>query len=251
MDIRYAKNVLFLGFFVSTILPAAAGLLQGCFQPSIGISFSKKWEGESGYLNSTSDRGGTFLENSTLRSIERYGPIIQQYAYEYELDWRLILAVMRQESSFRPSVTSHKGAFGLMQLMPTTQGDLIEKLGVPEAESPKYNIQAGMYHLRSLHRFFRDAKGEERTKLALASYNAGLGRILDAQDIAAYIGKDPNSWTSVRSVLPLMAGKYESFHVKVWKEGRPRSGPFNNSQETIAYVENVLRYYESYRQALQ
>lgn len=244
---RKNKKVIFaITLFFSSLI------LTGCFQPNVGISFSQKWHDKS-QLNrvAPSSVDESYLSATTIQSVKLYGPIIQQYAYEYELDWRLVLAVMRQESSFQPAAISHMGAYGLMQLMPTTQEELVEKLGVPEAQSPRYNIQAGIYHLRSLHRFFNRANGEERTKLALAAYNAGPGRILDAQDIATYLGKNPDSWSSIRTILPLMARKYDSFHSKVWSEGGSRSGPFNNSQETINYVDNVLRYYDAYRQVLE
>jgi len=224
-------------------------LLMGCFQPNAGITFSQKRQ-SSGSTQELALASEATLRLPGQRSIERYGEIIRQHALEYELDWRLVLAVIRQESSFQTTAVSHKGAYGLMQLMPVTQMELVEKLGVPEAQSPQFNIQAGMYHLKSLHRYFGSAKGEDRLKLSLAAYNAGLGRILDAQDIAEYLGKDPNSWNTIQKMLPLLSRKYATLHERVWQDRTQRSGSFGNSQETIQYVTNVTRYYEEYQSRL-
>lgn len=234
---------------VVAVLLSLSLLLMGCFQPNAGITFSQKRQSTK-TLEDHLFASDASLGNSAHRSIERYGDLIRRHAIEYELDWRLVLAIIRQESSFRATAVSHKGAYGLMQLMPVTQMELIEKLGVPEAQSPHFNIQAGMYHLRSLYRYFSDAKREDRLKLSLAAYNAGLGRILDAQEIARYLGKDPNSWDTIRRTLPLLSKKYATLHERVWRARNPRSGPFGSSQETIHYVASVTRYYEEYQRVL-
>lgn len=234
---------------VSVVALSSTLFLSGCFQPNAGIIFSQKRQSAGSFQDQVQAPEAN-LNPPIQRSIELYGDVIRRHALEYELDWRLVLAIIRQESNFQTTAVSHKGAYGLMQLMPMTQMELVEKLGVPEAQSPQYNIQAGMYHLRSLYRYFSEAKGEDRLKLSLAAYNAGLGRILDAQDIAQYLGKDPNSWDTIRRMLPLLSQKYATLHERVWEEGRPRSGSFGNSQETIHYVANVSRFYEEYQRVL-
>lgn len=86
----------------------------------------------------------------------------------YNIDPLLIYAQMSQESSFKRRATSHKGASGLMQLMP----DTAKRFGVRNIYNPKQNIKAGVKYMRWLiDRFGGDVR------LALAGYNAGEGAV--------------------------------------------------------------------------
>jgi len=76
---------------------------------------------------------------------------------------------MHQESSFRKRALSHKGASGLMQLMPATAA----RLGVKNIWDPKQNIEGGVKYMRFLLNLF---SGDVR--LALAGYNAGEGAVM-------------------------------------------------------------------------
>ena len=92
-----------------------------------------------------------------------------------ELEFALVLAVIKTESSFRENVVSHAGAQGLMQLMPATAEELISQLGL-DAESkdiflPEINIALGTAYLNKLKQMY----GCEQ--LALVAYNAGQGRV--------------------------------------------------------------------------
>lgn len=90
--------------------------------------------------------------------------IVLQAAQEYHVDAALIRAIIMAESSNNPCAVSHRGAQGLMQLMPTTA----KWLGVEDAFNPEANIDAGVrYFRRLLDRFDGDVE------LALAAYNAG------------------------------------------------------------------------------
>jgi soluble lytic murein transglycosylase-like protein len=100
-----------------------------------------------------------------LKNLE---PIIDRAARTYRIDPDLIKAVIAQESSARPDSVSSAGAKGLMQLMDGTARDL----GVQDPFDPEENIKGGTRYLRWLLDRFG---GEE--KLALASYNAGPGRV--------------------------------------------------------------------------
>lgn len=89
---------------------------------------------------------------------------IMQAAQTYQVDPTLIRAIIMAESSYNPRAVSHRGAQGLMQLMPTTA----KWLGIEDSFDPAMNIDGGVrYFRRLLDRFGGDVK------LALAAYNAG------------------------------------------------------------------------------
>lgn len=101
------------------------------------------------------------IHKNAKRQFQSY---INAAAEKYGVEIGLIEAVILAESSFNPSATSHKGAMGLMQLMPGTAIDL----GVSDAYDPKQNIDGGVKYLKGL----LDAYDGDR-QLALAAYNAG------------------------------------------------------------------------------
>ncbi len=179
-----------------------------------------------------------------------YGPTIRKYSQKYGFDWRLVLAVMKMESQFHTKASSHRGAEGLMQIMPVTQGQIAEELGFNEGDfrTPHTNIRGGIYYLGKIYRSF-DGKGiseDNRLKLTLAAYNAGIGRITDARAMARYMNDDPNEWGSVKGSLSLLSRKYSSLHEHVWEAGRPTSGYYSQWQQTTGYVERIMAYYAAY-----
>jgi soluble lytic murein transglycosylase len=93
---------------------------------------------------------------------------VGQAARQYGLPEELIHAVIRVESGYNPRAISHKGARGLMQLMPETAAEL----GVRNVLDPRENIDAGARHLRKLVERFGDLP------LVLAAYNAGEQAVL-------------------------------------------------------------------------
>ncbi|HEX5874083.1 MAG TPA: lytic transglycosylase domain-containing protein [Pyrinomonadaceae bacterium] len=84
------------------------------------------------------------------------------------VDPLLLYSIMHQESSFKPRALSHKGARGLMQLMPFTAS----RFGVTNIWDPKQNIEGGARYMRFLLDLF-----EGDVRLALAGYNAGEGAV--------------------------------------------------------------------------
>jgi soluble lytic murein transglycosylase-like protein len=96
--------------------------------------------------------------------------LIRRNASRFAIDPYLVFLVIEQESHFRTHALSPKGARGLMQLMPGTA----RRFGVARPFDPAENIRGGTQYLKQLLTMFRG-----RVDLALASYNAGEGRVLD------------------------------------------------------------------------
>ncbi len=106
----------------------------------------------------------------------RHEDIIRQQAAEKRVDPSLIAAVIYTESRFRDQ-TSHAGATGLMQLMPSTADYIARKSGGTRFEradlaTPQINIAYGTWYLRYLL-----TKYHGNTVLTLAAYNAGEGQV--------------------------------------------------------------------------
>jgi soluble lytic murein transglycosylase len=106
-----------------------------------------------------------------------YRPAVLRAAAESGLDPRLVLAVMRVESRFRPDAVSPAGAVGLMQVTPPTGAWIAGQRG--EAgfspallRRPEYNVAAGSWYLAHLIRTFGG-----RLPPAVAAYNAGTGAV--------------------------------------------------------------------------
>ncbi|MGA9115189.1 MAG: transglycosylase SLT domain-containing protein [Bacteroidota bacterium] len=190
------------------------------------------------------------LDGPTQAILQAYGGSIREHAREYGFDWRLVLAVMKQESRFSPEAESHKGAEGLMQIMPRTGEEITKALSIEDIDHPHQNIRAGVYYLSRLYQMFENVPEGDRIRLTLAAYNAGIGRVYDAQVLAAYLQDNPTKWQSVRDALPLLSKRYYTLHASVWKDKRPEAGWFGSSGQTIAYVERVMDYYEDYRAVL-
>jgi hypothetical protein len=120
--------------------------------------------------------GGPKLTMGTsigLKGFTTGNPVHDTYIVEssrrYSIDPLLIYSQMHQESSFKIRATSHKGASGLMQLMPATA----RRFGVTSIYDPRQNIDAGVKYMRWLLDTFR---GD--VVLALAGYNAGEGAVM-------------------------------------------------------------------------
>lgn len=110
---------------------------------------------------------GSSLRGFTTGNAEVDGYIMAS-AQRHGLDPLLIYSVMHQESSFKQRAISHKGARGLMQLMPGTAA----RFGVTNIFDPKQNIEGGSRYMRFLLNRF-----DGNVSLALAGYNAGEGAV--------------------------------------------------------------------------
>ena len=108
-----------------------------------------------------------------------YRSDVEHYAAKYEIDSSLVAGVILSESKFKNDAKSHRGAVGLMQLMPETAVWISEQMddtsySLGKLHEPKKNIEYGTWYLASLEREF-----DGNDILALAAYNAGRGNVHD------------------------------------------------------------------------
>lgn len=123
-------------------------------------------------------RAGLF---QTTRPVSRraavFEGIIEEHAAANAVNPALVRAVIQAESAFNPRARSHKGAMGLMQLMPSTAAEL----GVRDPYDPRENIRGGVAYLKQLL-----VKYADNEALALAAYNAGPAAVARYGTIPPY-----------------------------------------------------------------
>lgn len=134
---------------------------------------------ESAVVYAPTSTGGFDLSSVCAPSseTEQLQAFVDQAAEAHNLDAELVVAVMATESRCRVAARSHRGARGLMQLMPATA----QWLGVNNPLSPEENINAGAKYLRYLLQQF----GGD-LELALAAYNAGPATVRRYRGIPPY-----------------------------------------------------------------
>jgi soluble lytic murein transglycosylase-like protein len=111
------------------------------------------------------------------RTAHLYHSIIQQVARRYKIDPAMVRAIIMAESGYNPQAVSHRGAQGLMQLMPETA----DMFGVSDSFDPEHNITAGVRYFRQLMDLVADDPA-----LALAAYNAGPANVRRYNGIPPY-----------------------------------------------------------------
>ena len=170
-----------------------------------------------------------FMEHLERR-LPRYLTWFQEAAELHGLDWRLLAAMGYQESKWDPAAVSFAGARGLMQMTDETA----VRVAAGDRHDPRSSIFAGAKYLALLQRTIPPRIPEpDRTWLAVAAYNAGIGHVEDARILAQGAGRNPDSWDEVRNFLPLLS--QERWYTRT-KRGYARGW------EPVRYVENVQAY---------
>jgi membrane-bound lytic murein transglycosylase F len=148
------------------------------------------------------------------------------------VEWRLLAAIAYQESQWDPDATSETGVRGLMQLTE----DTARSLGVADRLDPKAATIGAARYLAELKRKLPARIAEpDRTWLALAAFNIGIGHLEDARVLAQRQKLNPDLWSDVRQVLPLLA---EPDYYIMLKNGYARGGM------PVAFVGRVRGYYD-------
>jgi membrane-bound lytic murein transglycosylase F len=176
---------------------------------------------------------------STTGKLSEYDPLLKQYAGELNWDWRLLASQAFQESRFKPAAKSWAGATGLLQLMPKTA----KEFGVTNVLDPADNVQGAIRFLKWLQQYWakRIVDENERLKFTLASYNAGVGHVEDAQRLTKKYGGNPEVWEDVAYWL-LQKSTQQYSSDEVVKFG------FCRGMEPVNYVNHILERFEHYKQ---
>ena len=161
-----------------------------------------------------------------LSRYHKLSALFRKYGTDYGMDPTLLAAQGFQESRLDQSVRSPAGAIGVMQLLPSTAQD--KNVAIPNIDELEPNIEAGAKYMAFLkERYFSGPELDELngSLLALASYNAGPGRIRRLRREAAERGYDHNLWfDNVEVIVAEQVGR-----------------------ETVQYVSNIFKYYLTYR----
>jgi soluble lytic murein transglycosylase len=183
-------------------------------------TLNEAWDQDSSLRNKT------FIEEAFPREFSEH---VNKQASEFSLSPEIIYALIRQESSFRPDVKSPANAAGLMQIVPITAKDIArylrykKPLRIPQdLFEPALNVRFGASYLKRMVRAF-----DGHLPLALAAYNAGIGRMRRWLNSRSDIGVDERKLTS-------------SVESEIWIDEMPWS-------ETRYYVKAILRNYLIYQ----
>ena len=151
---------------------------------------------------------------------------------ETGIDWRLLAALAYQESQWDKYAVSPTGVRGIMMLT----GDTADRLGVSDRLDPEESILGGARYVVMLKDELSEHIPEpDRTWMALAAYNQGMGHLEDARRLAQRLGKSPDLWSDVKEVLPLIS---RSKYLRHLRYGFARGG------EATILAENVRIYYD-------
>lgn len=178
------------------------------------------------------NRVGTllFLDDVDDR-LHHYAASFQRAAAATGLSWQLLAAVGYQESHWNPDAVSPTGVRGLMMLtLPTAHS-----LGIHNRTDPYLSIIGAARYLELLlGRLPESIPQPDRSWMALAAYNVGLGHIEDARALTRRQGGNPDSWEDVKKRLVLLSER------RYYKHAR-----FGYAQGRVAvhYVANVRSYY--------
>lgn len=162
-----------------------------------------------------------------------YDKLIRPIADSVGIDWRLVVAIVAQESRFNPYAKSWAGAIGLMQV-----NHRFSKYSEDELYDLEINVKEGVRILKENLDHYSYLDSSNQWSLALATYNAGVGHVSDARRIAIDLFKNPNEWEHIADgLLKLMRRQY-------YKDARYG---FCRGIETVHYVRGVSSRFEMYK----
>ncbi|MEX2597685.1 MAG: transporter substrate-binding domain-containing protein [Salibacteraceae bacterium] len=188
----------------------------------------------------TQQKARVLSEYSSLKGskISPYDDLIKQEAKRIQWDWKLLAAMIYEESRFQADAESWSGASGLMQLIPATA----KRFGADSIQDPVQNIHAGVSFIVTLQDYWLQHINDSllATPFILASYNVGLGHVLDACRLAEKNDLDRHAWSNVATYLELKS-QPQYYNDEVVKHGYCRGS------EPVNYVSDILLLWGHYR----
>ncbi len=170
-----------------------------------------------------------------LKNITPYDAIIKKYARKFNVDWRLIAAQMFAESSYNPKSRSFAGAKGLMQITPIA----MKETGLKDPYDIDQNIYHGIKYLKSRINILNNIPKHSRLQFALASYNAGIGHLRDAQKLAKMNRLNHLRWDGHVDEMFLDLAYYDDDDIEI-------SHGYCRGTETVDYVKKIMSRYTIY-----
>jgi membrane-bound lytic murein transglycosylase F len=172
------------------------------------------------------------IERRIQTRLPKYQALFEQAGEEYNIDWRILAAMAYQESHWDPNAVSPTGVRGLMMLTQNTA----KLMKVADREDPAQSIRGGAAYLASIKkRLPQRIQEPDRTWMALAAYNIGLGHLEDARKLTEMDGANPDLWPDVKAHLRWLSKR--KWYEKT-KHGYARGG------EPVHYIQNIRRYYD-------
>ena len=148
------------------------------------------------------------------------------------LEWQLLAALAYHESHWDPLATSPTNVRGMMMLTEQTA----DRMGVTNRLDARQSIIGGARYLMQLkEKLPLRIREPDRTWMALAAYNQGLGHLEDARVLAQQQGHNPDRWVGVKKVMPLLA---QPAYFKKVRHGYARGG------EAVVLVETVRMHHD-------
>jgi membrane-bound lytic murein transglycosylase F len=192
-----------------------------------------------GHLNRLDEADARGILSRRVRLLPRYKMHFKQAADETGLDWRLLAALAYQESHWDPLAKSPTGVRGIMMLTAETA----DRMGVSNRLDPKESILAGARYLAMLRdQMPQRIADPDRTWMALAAYNIGLGHLEDARRLTQKLDKNPDAWHDVKEVLPLLA---QGAYARSLRLGFARGGEARLLTENVRIYYDILKRFES------
>ena len=171
--------------------------------------------------------------------LPKYKETFKKAAKHYNVNWILLAAQAYQESHWRARAKSPTGVRGIMMLTRSTA----KQIGITNRLDPAASIMGGAYYFNHLRKRLPESVTEpDRSWVALAAYNVGMGHIWDARKLAKSLNKNPDSWKEFSTVLPLLSQKK---YYKKLKHGYARG------HEPVSYVQNIRDYQNMLEKIMQ
>ena len=166
----------------------------------------------------------------------RYRNLFRKAAKAHGLPPLVLAAQAYQESHWNPYAKSPTGVRGMMMLTRPTA----RSLGIRNRLNARASINGGARYLAHMEqRLSNGIDKPDRIWFALAAYNVGFAHLEDARDLARKLGKNPDAWSAVRTVLPLLGEK---------KYYRHLAHGYARGLEAVRYVRRIRNYADILRE---